>query len=207
MGSDHGGAGDFAGGYDISLNQELLPDTIKGSTKLTVARAEGAFKDMAGFNGSLDADLTLKEIRQIALRFARGNQQLGQVRLSGPMDVDRKEGSVRLEINSIDKNVLALATAGKGYDLGDTRVNSTNQITISQNGTFFSSTGVLAATSITISQGAIKTPEMNVNLGYQVAVNTKDKSALLQQLDLIGTMGGKEFLRSKLDQQMNLSWG
>ncbi len=199
--------GQVSGGYDISLNQELMPDTLKGALKLTVSRAEGSFKDLAGFNGSLDADLTPKEIKQVALSFARNNQALGQVQVSGPMDVDKKEGNLRVEVTSIDKNVLALATAGKGYDFGDSQVNSTNQITISQGGTFFSASGNLAATRITLTEGTAKTPEMNVNLDYQVGVNTSDKSAILQKVNLTGAANGKEFLRSELERQMNLSWG
>jgi hypothetical protein len=199
-------AGQVSGGYDVSLNQELMPDTLQGSLKLTLSRADGSFKDLAGLTGSLDADLTPKEIRQIALRFARNDQPLGQVRISGPMDVDKKEGHLTLEINQIDKNVLALATAGKGLDLGNSHVNSTNQITISQGGTFFSANGNVAATSITVSQGTLKTPEMNLNLDYQVAVNSSDKSATLQRVNLAGTSNGKEFLRTALDRQMSLSW-
>jgi hypothetical protein len=212
MEQKHGGTnsvlgGQVSGGYDISLNQELMPDTIKGAAKLTVARAEGSFKDLTGFNGSLDADLTPKEIRQIALSFARNNQPLGEVRVSGPMDAEKKEGNLRVEINSIDKNVLALATAGKGYDFGNSQVNSTNQITISQGGTFFSASGNVAATQVTLTQAALKTPEMNVNLDYQVGVNTSEKSATLQKVNLTGAANGKEFLRSELERQMNLNWG
>src|SRR5690606_10572517 len=112
----------------IALTEDLLPATINGSGKMSVSRAEGAFDDLANFSGSLEADLTPKEIKQIALRFARGGEQLGQVRLSGPLDIERQEGTLKLEVHSIDENVLELATAGTGYDLGNTAINSTNQI-------------------------------------------------------------------------------
>ncbi len=200
-------AGQISGGYDIALDPQLMPGTVKGAVTLTVTRADGSFKELAGFNGSLDADLTPKEIRQIALRFARNDQQLGLVRVSGPLDIDKKEGTLKLEINSIDKNVLALATAGKGYDFGNSRINATNQITISQAGTFISASGNVAATSITLVQNAVKSPEMNFNLDYQVGVNTSDKSAVLQKVNFTGSANGKDFLRTDLDRQMTLSWG
>ncbi|HTG43571.1 MAG TPA: hypothetical protein VK633_03460, partial [Verrucomicrobiae bacterium] len=200
-------SGQFEGAYDLSLNQALMPDTIKGSAKLSVSRADGSFKDLAGLSTVLDADLTPKEIRQVALRFMRNDQQLGQVRISGPMDIERKEGSLKLEIASLDKNVLALATAGKGYDFGNSQLNASNHITISQAGTFFAANGNLAGTRISLAHEAMKTPEMNLLLDYQVTVNTSDKSAVLQRLNLSGEYGGKNFLRSQLDRQMNLSWG
>ncbi len=200
-------SGQVSGGYDISLNSELMPDTLKGAVKLTVARADGSFKELNGFNGSLDADLTPKEIRQIALKFARNDQPLGQVRVSGPLDLDKKEGNLKLIIDSIDKNVLGLAAAGKGYDFGNSQINSTNQITIAQAGSFFSAAGNLAATRVTLAQGAAKTPELNLNVEYQVSVNATDKSAILQKLNLSGAANGSEFLRSELDRQMNVSWG
>lgn len=199
--------GEVSGGYEISLNQELMPEVLKGSVKLTLNRTEGSFKDLSGLNGSLDADLTPKEIRQVALRFTRNGQPLGQVRLSGPMDVERKEGNLKLEIVSIEKNILALAMAGSAYDLSDTALNATNQVAISQGGTFFSANGNVAGTRVSLAQGAMKTPEMNLNVDYQVAVNTSEKSATLQRLNLTGQYGGKEFLRTQLDRQMNLSWG
>lgn len=200
-------SGNIAGGYDIALNQQLLPENLKGSTKVTVTKALGAYQDAANFSTSLDADLTPKEIRQVALRFLKGDQQLGQLRLSGPLDIDKKEGNLKIEILSIDRNVLSLATAGKGMDLGNSVINSTNQVTISQGGTFFSAAGNLAGNRISVKKPDMTTPEMNLNVDYQANVNTSDKSAVLQRLNVSAETEGKQFLRTELDRQMNLSWG
>src|SRR5688500_3941468 len=75
-------AGEISGGYDIALNAELMPNTLKGSTKLALTRGTGSFQDVAGLNTTLDADLTPTELRQVALRFGKGDQQLGQLRIS-----------------------------------------------------------------------------------------------------------------------------
>lgn len=197
----------ISGGYDFGLNQELLPQTITGSTKLNVSSGQGAFADLAGFTGSLDADLTPKELRKVALVFTKNNQRLGEVRASGPLDLDRREGNLRIEILSLDKNAFALATAGKGMDFRQSEINSTNQITISQGGTFFAASGNLAGAKISVTQGAMNTPEMDLSLDYQATINTGDRSAVLQKLSLNGSYGGRDFLHTSLDRQMNLSWG
>ncbi|HEX7862330.1 MAG TPA: AsmA family protein [Verrucomicrobiae bacterium] len=199
--------GDVSGGYDIALTQDLMPSTVKGSTKLNVARGEGVFADMAGFNATLDADLTPTELKQVALRFGKGQQQLGQLLVSGPLDAQKKEGKLNVQLRGLDKNVLALATAGMGYDFRNSTINSTNDITISQNGSFIAAQGNLAGSRISLAKEQLVTPEMDLGVNYQVAVNTSDKSARIETLNVTAAAGGKEFLRTVLDQQMNLSWG
>ena len=200
-------AGDISGGYDVRLNQELLPDTIKGSTKVKISRATGTYADLAAINISLDADLTPKEIREVALKFAKAEQPLGQLRVSGPMDVERKEGNLKIELLSLDKNILALAGAGKGIDFRNSTINSSNQVTISQNGNFFAANGKLSGSRISVAKEQMTTPEMDLGVDYQVAVNTSEKTALIEKLNIAGSSAGKEFIRATLDQQMNLSWG
>ncbi|HVK59275.1 MAG TPA: hypothetical protein VM735_10875, partial [Candidatus Kapabacteria bacterium] len=200
-------AGDVTGGFDIALTQDLAPNTVKGSTKLTIARGEGAFRDLADFSTTVDADLTPTELKQVALRFGKGQQQLGQVRVSGPLDLEKQEGNLKLEVLSLDKNILALATAGMGYDFRNSTINSTNQITLSQNGKFIAASGNLAGSKISLAKENLTTPEIDLGVNYKVAVNTGDKSARLETLNITGASGGREFLRTILDQEMNLSWG
>ena len=200
-------AGDLSGAYNLALDEDLLPQTVQGSSKINISRTSGSFGDLNGMNVSLEIDLTPREIRQIALRFAKGNQQLGQARVSGPLDREKMEGNLKVELLSLDKNILALAAAGSGYDFGNTSINSTNQVAISQNGSFFAANGNLAGRRISLSKDQMTTPEIALNLAYRLAVNTSDKSALLEQLSISGSSDGSEFLRANLDQQMNLSWG
>ena len=200
-------AGEISGGYDIALNAELMPSTVKGSSKLALTRGTGSFQDLAGVSSTLDADLTPTELRQIALRFSKGDQQLGQLRVSGPFDTAKMEANLKVELLSLDKNILALATAGMGYDFRNSTINSTNQVTVSQNGSFIAASGNLAARNFSVAQQTLATPEIDLGVDYKVAVNTSDKSARLETLNITGSSNGKEFLRTILDQQMNLSWG
>jgi uncharacterized protein involved in outer membrane biogenesis len=199
--------GELSGGYTIALNQELLPETVSGSTKFTVLRAEGAYKDLAGINASLNADLDPKAIRDVSIQFSKANLPLGQVRLTGPLDIERKEGALKLELLSLDRNIMAFAAAGKGYDFRNSKINSSNLITISQNGNFVSANGNVAGNQIAIAQEEMVTPEINLNLDYQVTVNVSEKTAVLQKLKMGGESRGNPILQMQLDRPMNLSWG
>lgn len=199
--------GTINGGYDIALSDDLLPTTITGSTKLAVTSAQGGYADLTGFGGALDADLTPTELRRVALLFTKNDQRLGEIRASGPFDLERGTGNVRLEILSLDKNALALLAAAQGIDFRESAINSTNQITISQEATFFAASGTLSGTEISISRGQTTTPEMNLHASYEATLNTAEKSAVLQKLEISGSAEGRQFLRTELDRQMNLSWG
>jgi hypothetical protein len=199
--------GKVAGSYQITLDDELLPDVIKGETDLNISRAEGAFADAVGLKASLKADVTPTEVRQLALDLARNGQNLGQIHAQGPLDLNKKEGHVKLEIASLDRNVLEMATAGKNWKFGQSTINSTNQIDLSQNGEFVAAAGTLAGKKISITQNGSTTPELDLNLDYHANVNLAEKSAILQKLTLTGDSQGKPLVRGSLDRQMNLTWG
>jgi len=198
-------AADLSGGYTVALTQDLLPEKVQGSLKLAIHKGEGTYGPLAGLGASLDADLTPKEIRRAALQFAKNGKQLGAVRISGPMDAAKKEGNLRIEIASIDKNVLALA--GSGLDFRNSMINSTNQVTISQEGNVITALGNLAGSQVSVAKGELATPEVSLRASYEVAANTKDKLAIIRQLNLGAQQGGAEFARVDLDKPMNLTWG
>jgi hypothetical protein len=199
--------GQISANYAITFSDTLAPTAAKGSGQLALSRATGSLQDLSGFTVKLDAEVTPSELNEVALRFTRDGQQLGQVKISGPFSVEKMEGDLRLELLSLDKNILALATAGSGYDFRNSTINSTNQITISQNGTFIAASGNLAGNRISVSQEQLTTPEINLGVNYKVAVNTGDKSARIETLNVIGASNEREFLRTVLEQEMNLSWG
>ena len=64
---------------DFTLKPELLPQGFKGGLRLDVAQARGGFTDAAGLATTLDLDLTMTDIKQLALKVARGAQQLATI--------------------------------------------------------------------------------------------------------------------------------
>ena len=199
--------GTISGGYDIALDAELLPEQISGETTLNVTQGQGSYADLTGVNASLLANVEPTAIREVAVRLARGDQQLGIARVHGPVDLNQKEARLQVELVSIGRNMLNLATAGSQWDFQNSTFNSTNQIQVSQNGSFVSASGNLAGRDVSIQQQGAATPPMNLDVGYQVTVDLQKSSAVLQKLDVSGQYQGREFLKTYLDQQMNISWG
>jgi hypothetical protein len=199
--------GELNGSYDLALNPQLMPSSARGSTDLKITSAEGSYAQANGITASLQADLTPQDLREAALKFSKGGGLLGQVRVSGPLDLAKKEGNLKLEILSLDKNILNLAGAASGMDFRNSRFDSTNQIVISSNATVFALSGNLTGKQVSISRANLTTPEINLGVTYQTSVNVSDKSAGLEQLNISAEREGAQFLRTFLDQPMNLSWG
>ena len=199
--------GSISGGYEIALTEELLPQRVEGATTLEVNQGQGAYADLTGVNASLVANMEPTAIREIAIRLARGDQQLGIARMHGPINLDQQEARLQVELVSIDRNMLNLATAGSQWDFQKTTFNSTNQIQISQNGTFVAASGNLAGRDVSIQQQDLITPPTNLDVDYQFTVDLQKSSAVLQKLNVTGQYENREFLRTSLDQQMNISWG
>src|SRR5207249_2422920 len=86
-------------------------------------------------------EITPSEIKEAALIFEKAGKNVGQVRVSGPFSTEKKEGRLSVEISSIDKQVLNVASAKSGIDFGTTSINSTNIIEIGNAGTLVKVTG------------------------------------------------------------------
>jgi uncharacterized protein involved in outer membrane biogenesis len=128
-------AATIKGGYDFAISSDLAPQSIKGSTKIQVTKAEGSFKDAAGHIASLDADATPSNVNQLGFRFEKGGQQLGQLRVHGPFDLAKKEGTLVVELLSVDRNILNIAGAASGMDFANSAINSTNRVDVTRGAT------------------------------------------------------------------------
>ena len=114
---------------------------------------------------------------------------------------------MNLEIQSIDRQVLNLLGATRGWDFGNSTLNATNLIDIAQQGSIIAANGKLLGRQLGIKQGKQSTPPLDLDFGYQVTINLDDKTALLQKLDLQGKQGTSDLLRGGLDRPMSLTWG
>ncbi|MBI3415148.1 MAG: AsmA family protein [Verrucomicrobia bacterium] len=197
----------LSGSYEIALGKELLPQNAKGSTRLEVTKAEGAFAQAAALASVLECDLTPTELRQLGLRFERGGKNLGRIKISGPLELAKQEGRLTLELADIDRQVLNLFTAGQGWDVDQSALSSKILIDISQKGQALSVDGKLIGTRLGVKKGATATPPMDLELVYQCSVNLEEKSAILRALKLQVNQGAGEIISGRLDRPMNLSWG
>ena len=196
-----------SGAFSFTLMPDLMPKSVQGDSKLQVATATGTLADLAGLTGVLEADWTPAEIRTAGVRFERGGNTLGQLKVSGPFDVLKREGKLNLEIVSIDRQVLNLVGAGRGIDFTTTVFNGATAVGISKQASVISVDGKLTGAKVALKQGDKTTPPLDLVIAYAVNVDLSQKSALIQTLNLEGQASGSRLIDGKLDKPMTVKWG
>jgi uncharacterized protein involved in outer membrane biogenesis len=195
------------GSFNFTLGADLMPSALKGNTQVAIAKAGGLFAEMAGLSANLDCEVTPKEIRQAALRFLKGTVPLGEVRASGPLDLETREGQVFVQVLAIDRQVLNLAGARAGVDFGGTTINSTNTLRLTRAGSVLDAAGLLTCNKFSLTRSNQTTPTVDLAVGYGVTVDQSNKWALVKTLDLAGTQNERPLLRAGLTSPMRLAWG
>lgn len=196
----------LASSFDFALKPELLPQGLKGNLRLDLAQARGGFADANGLATVLDLDLTMTEIKQLALRVARGQQQLATVSVSGPFDAQKMEGKVRLDVAGLDKNVLNIVGAKLGLDFGNTSISLANEITLAKAGKSIAATGQFAANNFGVTQQGQTTPPLDLKLAYQVAVDLTAQAATVGTFNFTGTRQQQPLLSATLSKPLAVSW-
>lgn len=199
-------AAKLASSFDFTLKPDLLPQGFKGNLRLDASQARGGFADANGLATTLDLDLTMTDIKQFALKVARGQQQLATVSVSGPLDVMKQEGKLRLDIAGLDKNVLNLVGAKLGLDFGNTSISLANEITLAKAGKAIAATGQFAANNFGVTQQGQATPPLDLKLAYQVAVDLPAQAATVSTFNFTGTRQQQPLLSAALSKPLAVSW-
>jgi type II secretion system protein N len=195
--------GKIAGSYDFSMSADLTPATVKGSTRVQVAQAEGSFKDAAGLTISLDADATPDRLNLAGVRFERNGQALGHLKASGPFDLAKSEGVLNVELAGIDRSILNLA----GMDFAGSKISSTNKVEVTRKATFFAVDGKLTGTQLGIVSDQVPTPPVDLDFSYRISTDLAAETAALEKIALSARHKGAEFMNASVDRPLNLSWG
>ena len=198
--------GRITGEYDFDLLPDLRPQNLKGAAKLQVVKADGAMKEFAALRATIEVEVTPQEIKQAALRFAQSGKNLGEISLSGPFNAAKREGKLRLEVGSIDRQVLNLFGATRGLDFGPVTITSTNEIELGQSGSFMVAKGHFTTTQFSVTKGTHTTPPLDLSLNYLTTVDRQKQSALIEKLALTGTQNQKPLLTGSLNRPMKLVW-
>jgi hypothetical protein len=199
--------GKLAGNYTYRVGADLIPEAVSGSTKVEVTQAQGAWADGANLAATLDCSLTPNNVEKLNLRFEKAGAALGQLNLSGPFDRTKNEGRLKLELLSINRQILNLAGAAAGLDFAQTTLDATNMLDVTQGGNIVSLSGNWRGGQLTLLQNRQTTPAINADFSYQVNLDFKAQSLIVQRLGLASTIAGRDFLSAKLDRAMNLNWG
>ncbi|MDB6064097.1 MAG: hypothetical protein JWR26_305 [Pedosphaera sp.] len=197
----------FGGELECGLTADLQPTSIKARTSLDVSKAPDAYKEIAGLHAGLDCLVTPTELNGFTFSLVRNDKTLGLVKLSGPLDLLKKEGKIKLEIASIDRQLLNFIGAAYGVDFGPTTIGSTNEIELLNGGNLINITGRLNVNKLSVIQPGIATKPLDVQAEFKVAVNQTAQTALVSGFTLTGTQEQLPLLQGALTRPMKLSFG
>lgn len=196
-----------AGQIEFTLGADLIPQVLKAKVEQEVLRAEGSLRELAGQRTTFTADVTPTEFKEFSLRFNQGDKLLGEVKASGPLDLSKKEGHLKVEVASIDRQVLNLIGAPQGIDFGATTLNSTSEISLTQGGSVIAANTRFNVVKFSLAQNGRTSPPLDLQVACDFTMKTTDKTAVLQTLTLDGTQNQKPILHGSLTQPMTLAWG
>jgi len=192
---------------EFTLGLDLMPTALKLKAEQEILKAEGSLRDLAGHRAVLMGEVTPTEVKEIAQRFYRGDRLLGELKVTGPLDLSKKEGRLKLEVASIDRQVLDLIGAPLGIDFGPTTLNATAEVSLTKGGSIFAANTRFNAAKFSVTQKGQSTPPLDLQLACTVTVNTTDSSAFVQTLTLDGTQNQRQLLRGNLMPPMSIAWG
>jgi len=197
----------LSAGFSFHLTQDLKPGTVKGNASFSVGQASGTLADLNALAAKLDCETSPTDIKELALVFSRAGASLGELRVSGPFDVAKSEGKLKVEILALDRQVLNLAGAISGMDFGTTTINSTSDIELARAGKQISVVGQLKVDRFQVKKENQTSPTLDLLCDYSVAVDQSAESALIKVLNLVGTQGGRPLLQTELTSPMTIGWG
>jgi hypothetical protein len=195
------------GSIEFTLGADLMPQTLKAKVEHEVLRAEGSVRELAGARAVFAGDVVPGEVKELSQRFLKGEKLLGELKVTGPLDLSKKEGRLKLEIARLDRQALNLLGAPFGLDFGTTTLDSTTDVSVSQGGSVITANTRFNAARFSVTQQGKTTPPLDLQLACNVTVNTAGQSAQLQTLTLEGTQSQKPLLRGSLGKPMTLAWG
>jgi uncharacterized protein involved in outer membrane biogenesis len=195
------------GEFAFALSPDLKPSSIKGETRIDVQKASGAFAEANGLSSVLVADASPTEVRQLALKFLKANNTLGEIRAEGPFDLATTEGRLNVAVSSIDRQVLSIVGGRMGLDFGKTLINSSNQVELTKAGKIVAVNGVFNVAQFSLQKTNGATPPVDVVANYNVSVDAAGKTAKLQTFAVNGTQQNKRLLQLEVPSPMTITWG
>lgn len=195
------------GAFNCTLTPDLKPGPASGQLNFTVARAGGVFGDADAFGAALDCDITPTEVKQVALHLQKAGAPLGELTVSGPLDLNQLEGKLSVAVRGIDHRLLNLAGARSGLDFGTTTIDATNEIQLASAGAVITAAGRLDVAKVRLTRAGQTTPTLDLNAAYDVTVDRAKQTATVRVLNFSGTQNNAPLLRVQLASPMSLAWG
>jgi len=127
--------------------------------------------------------------------------------LKGPLDLNKREGRLNLEVSGTDRQALNLAGAVVGVDFGTTTISSTHEITLAQGGQFITAKGNLNLNQLNVSRTNVSSRPIDLQVDYETAMNRAEHSAAVKSLKINAAQNSVPFIQGALASPMTLSFG
>ncbi len=197
----------LSGQFQVALDNQLMPATLKGGTQLAVSQALGTFQQLSGLTVNLASDLTPTELKNVSVQITQSGKGLGTLAISGPLNLAKLEGKLRGDITAIDKQVLNLVGKAFNVDFNSTTISSSGQVELANGGKSIQIQGAVSAARLSVTQLGQSTPELDVNIAYDLAVDRVAETATVRSFNLAGLQNKKEFIHGSLTKPMTVGWG
>ncbi len=199
-------AASLKGNFQASLGVDLLPTLVKGNAELAIPIATGPFADAARLDAKLTSDLSLTDIKQLALNFTRDAKELGAITVSGPFDALKQEGKIKVDVTGIGNEVLSLVGGRYGIYFGSTKLAASYDIDLKNKAQFITTSGTLTGSQFSLTRSNLTTPVLDFNLGYGVVVDLPKTNATVRSFTFNVTQKGRPLLRAGITKEMLLDW-
>ncbi len=196
-----------AANLEFLITTDLQPQSIKGKTELTVGKTTGTFADLAGFIATLNTEVSPTEVKSLRLEFNQNAEALGAITVSGPMDLDKGEVKLNLNVEPLGKRVLNLVGAAIGYDFGSTQISSSNVVVVSKGFTLVSVNGQFNAQKFTLIKDKQQVTPLDIAAEYSLQHNLDGTNSFTQidKLSVTSQQKNKPLLTLAITQPIKLS--
>lgn len=197
----------LGGAFAFTLASDLKPVEVKGQLDCSAPSATGEFSHLAELAARLNCEISATEIKQFAISLTQAKAALGEMRVTGPFNLAKLEGKLRLEALGLDRRVLNLVGAASGLDFGTTTVNASADVELSQGGKVLSLAGRAEAAQLQWIQAGRMSPTLEVRCDFAGAIDSVVRKAEVRFLNLTAQQNSQLVLQSELPQALTMTWG
>jgi type II secretion system protein N len=191
----------------MGLGPDLMPRTLTLKANQQVLKAQGAYQTYAGFRSALSGEMTPTEVKGITESFYRNDQLLGEVKLSGPLDLSKKEGHLTLAAGPFNRDLLNFLGGAKGLDFGSTTLSANGDLSLKNGGTLAQIKAQLGVTNLSMSKPGQTMPSINFEAACDITADLKNNTAQVQTLTLDGQQAQRRLIHGDLTKPMTVAWG
>lgn len=169
--------------------------------------ATGAYANAAGLHAHLALDLTPTEISPSTLRFSRaGTSPLGTIRISGPFDLQDREGALSMNVDGVGAPVLDIVGAAAGLSFNDTLIGADLHVEIRSGGRKIHSKGSVEVTDLQITQEGQNSPIVNISMQEDILLDLKNSKIVLTELAINAVEQNQEIVSVSLSNPTSMHW-